>query len=244
MNTNRSLERSLDLLECFSEFKPKIGLSELARMVGLPKATVFRMAETLAIRGYLAKNSSEQCYQLGYRILGIGKVLLSSLDYRNVALPYMRKMKEETNESVTIYIAINERERLCVERVQSTQGLSRMVYVGDVFPIDRGASGKALLAFIDSETLLPDYAVSQEELARIRRDLYAVSHAEREAGVSSVASPIFNHHGKVIAVLALSGPTFRYQGEQLEEFIKKIKAAAAAISKEMGYHLYPCSEIS
>lgn len=238
MNTNRSLERSLDLLECFSEDKPKIGLSELARMVGLPKATVFRMAETLAMRGYIAKNSSEQCYQLGYKILGIGKVLLSSLDYRNVALPYMRKIKEETNESVTIYIAINDRERLCVERVQSTQGLSRMVYVGDVFPIDRGASGKALLAFGNLNNFLPDYAVSKEELVTIRQNMYAVSHAERETGVSSVASPIFDYKGKAIAVLSLSGPSFRYQGEQLDAFIKKVKAAAADISKEMGYHLY------
>ncbi len=238
MNTNRSLERSLDLLECFSESNPRIGLSELSRMVGLPKATVFRMAETLALRGYLSKNAGEQSYQLGYKILGIGKVLLSSLDYRNVALPYMRRIKEETNESVTIYIAANDRERLCVERVQSTQGLSRMVYVGDLFPLNRGAAGKSLLAFWDTERRMPDHAVSEEELEAIRRNKVAVSHAERETGVSSVASPLFDHKGKVIAVLSLSGPSFRYQGEQLEEYIHKVRTAAAAISKEMGYHLY------
>lgn len=238
MNTNRSLERSLDLLECFSELKPKIGLSELARLVGLPKATVFRMAETLAQRGYLAKNPGEQSYQLGYRILGVGKVLLASLDYRNVALPYMRRIKEETNESVTIYIAVNERERLCVERVQSTQGLSRMVYVGDLFPIDRGAAGKALLAFQAPQNLLADYAVSVSELEMIRKNLYAESHAERETGVSSVASPIFDHKGKMIAVLSLSGPSFRYQGEQLAKFIEIIKDAAANISRELGYPFF------
>ncbi len=239
LNTNRSLERALDLLECFSETRHKIGLSELTRMVGLPKATVFRMAETLVYRGYLIKNSNEQSYQLGYRILGVGKAMLSSLDYRNAALPYMRRMKDETNESVTIYIAVNERQRLCVERVQSTQGLSRMVYVGDVFPIDRGAAGKTLLAFQEPRQLLPDYEVSVEELDEIRKKMFAISHAEREDGVSSVASPIFDHKGKMIAVLSLSGPTFRYQGDQLLGFIEKTKTAAANISTELGYpHFY------
>jgi len=171
VNTNRSLERALDLLECFSETRHKIGLSELTRMVGLPKATVFRMAETLVFRGYLIKNPNEQSYQLGYQILGVGKAMLSSLDYRNVALPHMRRMKEETNESVTIYIAADTRHRLCVERVQSTQGLSRMVYVGDLFPIDRGAAGKALLAFQEPRQLLPDFVVSVQELDEIKEQL-------------------------------------------------------------------------
>jgi len=57
--------------------------------------------------------------------------------------------------------------------------------------------------------------------------------------VSSVASPIFDHKGKMIAVLSLSGPTFRYQGAQLSGFIEKTKTAAAAISKELGFpHFY------
>lgn len=234
MEKNQSLDRTLDILECFTVGNPKIGLSELARAVGLPKATVYRIAETLLYRGYLIKDVTDQSYQLGYKVLNLGNVLLSNLDYRKIALPYMKKILDETNESVTLYIELNDRQRLCVERLQSTHGLSRIVNVGDVFPIDRGAPGKVLLAYKEAKDLLPDYAVSATELAAVRQRGYAISHAERETGVSSVAAPIFNRHGKIVAALSISGPSFRYEGENIEKFIKLIQEATVNISQILG----------
>ncbi|MDR3562412.1 MAG: IclR family transcriptional regulator [Negativicutes bacterium] len=234
MNTNQSIERALDILECFSQAKSEIGLSELARLVGLPKATVFRMAETLVERGYLIKDGKSQAYQLGYKILRLGQTLLSNMDYRKIALPYMQKIRDETNESVTLYIPINDRERLCVERFQSSHGLRRIVHVGEIFAIDLGAAGKALLAFREAETLHADYRVTLEELAQIRRQGYALSHGERELGVSSVAVPLLDRYSRPIASLSVSGPEFRYHGEWLENIIEVTKRAAASISRELG----------
>lgn len=235
MEKNQSIDRTLDILECFTASKPRIGLSELTRAVGLPKATVYRMAETLLSRGYLEKDPIDQCYQLGYKVLNLGNVMLSNLDYRKIALPYMQKVRDETNESITLYIAINNRQRLCVERCQSTHGLSRIVNVGDILPIDRGAPGKVILAFKDPETLLPDYYVTADELEIIRKQGYATSHAEREDGVSAVAGPLFNQHGQVVASLSISGPSFRYEGERLAEFIAIIKDVTRTISRSLGY---------
>jgi DNA-binding IclR family transcriptional regulator len=234
VSINQSIERALDILECFSAGKSEFGLSELARHAGLPKATVFRIAETLVERGYLIKDSKVSSYQLGYKILNLGNALLASTDYRKISLPYMQKIRDETNESVTLYIEINDRERLCVERFQSTYGLSRIVNVGDIFPIDAGAAGKVLLAFRDSKTLLPEYSVTQEDLALIRKQGYAISHSEREMGITSVAAPILNQYCHAIAALSVSGPEFRYKGEWLEKIIKVTKDAAAKISRELG----------
>jgi IclR family KDG regulon transcriptional repressor len=237
MGANQSLERTLDILECFSAGRNRIGLSELARLSGLPKATVFRLAETLLERGYLTKDPKDQTYQMGYKVLNLSNVILSNLDYRKVSLPLMQKILAETNQSVSLYIALNERERLCVERFQSTQGLSRIVNVGDVFPIDRGAAGKVLLAFRQAEMLLPDYKVTPDELERVRRQGYAVSHAEREFGVSSVAAPLWDQQCQVIASLSVSGPSFCYEGEDLNHIIKLTKESAATISQQLGYPL-------
>ena len=133
MEKNQSLDRTLDILESFTVGRPCLGLSELARTVDLPKATVYRIAETLVARGYLIKEMKDQSYQLGYKVLNLSNVMLSHLDYRQIALPHMRQIRDETNESVTLYIALNAKQRLCVERVQSTNGLSRIVNVGMFF---------------------------------------------------------------------------------------------------------------
>ena len=234
MEKNQSLDRTLDILECFSTSRSKIGLSDLARAVCLPKATVYRIAETLLARGYLIKDAADQSYQLGYKVLNLAGAMLANLDYRKIALPYMQQMRNETNESITLYIAANERQRLCVERVQSTAGLSRIVNVGDVFPIDRGAPGKVLLAYQDPAAL-QDYAVSSAELERVRSRGYAISYAERETGVTAVAAPIFNREGQILAALSISGPSFRYEGENMDRFILLIKEAAASISQKLGF---------
>ena len=234
MEKNQSLDRTLDILESFTVGRPCLGLSELARTVDLPKATVYRIAETLVARGYLIKEMKDQSYQLGYKVLNLSNVMLSHLDYRQIALPHMRQIRDETNESVTLYIALNAKQRLCVERVQSTNGLSRIVNVGDVFPIERGAPGKVLLAFQDPALLPADCAVPFAELEKIRSLGYAISYAEREAGVSAVAAPIFNQYGQIVASLSISGPSFRYEQENMERFIQLIKAMTRNISRSLG----------
>jgi DNA-binding IclR family transcriptional regulator len=234
LGINQSVDRALDILECFSAGKPEIGLSELARQVKLPKATVYRMAETLVARGYLIKDNKASFYQLGYKILNLGNAFLSTMDYRKISLPYMQKIRDETNESVTLYIPLNNRQRLCVERYQSMHGLSKIVHVGDIFAIDVGAAGKILLAFCDPKALTADYKVAKEELAIIRKQRYAISYSEREDGVTSVAAPLLNQHCHAIASLSVSGPDFRYQGEWLDNIISMTKEAATKISRELG----------
>ena len=235
MNKNQSLDRAIEILECFSIENSKIGLSELARSSGLPKATVLRLAETFVERGYLVQNPRDRTYQLGYKILKLGNILLHNLDYRQIAFPYMQQICNETSESVTLYIAMNEKQRLCVERVQSTKGLSRIVQVGEIFSINIGASGKVLLAFRDNDADLTDCRLTSEEVAEIRRNGYAISHAEREVGVSGVAVPIFDRQRQLIAALSVSGPSFRFTAEHIANIIKTAKNAAEKISVELGY---------
>lgn len=233
MATTRSVERALDLLECFTSERVDLKLAELARLVDLPKPTVFRMAETLVARGYLMKDQENQNYRIGYKILSVASSFLAHVDYRLVALPHMKKIRDETNESVTIYMPVKDKgTRVCVERVQSKQPLRQVVTVGDEFPIDRGAAGKVLLAFCDFEW--SKYRTSEQELLKIRELGYAISYSERDKGVTSVASPIRNNLGQTVASLSISGPSFRYESEQLQKFIDIALAASKTISCELG----------
>lgn len=224
----RAVDRALDILECLAKTQQVLGISELARKVDLPKATAFRIVRSLEQRHYLVQDE-QQRYRLGPAVLRLGKAFLADLDYRLVARPYMKKIRDEINESVSLYIIFGNK-RLCVERIESTQGLRRVIDVGDTLPLV-GASGKVLLAFGAKSK----EAVDQAECETIRQNGYAVSHGEREEGVSAVAAPLKNHDGKVVAALAISGPSFRYQGELLTKYIAVVTAAARAISRQLGY---------
>lgn len=232
METLRTLDRAIDILECFTEENHrKLGLSEISRYIQLPKATVHRILQSLQLRGYVSWNEETKTYQLGYRALLLSMAYLDDQEYRSIALPYLRRLRDLTNQSVSLYIE-QDGKRLCVERAPSREPLQQVVSVGTLLPL-KGASGKVLLAFhhkLESDALLPP-----GEAEKIRNQGYAVSHGERVFGVSSVAAPIRNMTGKVIAAISLAGPSFRYTEEAMTSYIRLVVEHTKLISKELGY---------
>jgi len=230
---DRGFDRLLNLLECFLHKEVyELTQSELAQMMGLSKATTYRLAEKLEQRGYLIRNPDNRCYRIGPKVLPLGQKFLGKLDYINVALPYMEKLRDEVDETVSLFIAAKE-NRICVARVRSTQPLQQIVSVGDELPLDRGSSGRVLRAFAP-ETV----GTSQEDLDQLKQTQrlgYAVSHGERTEGVSAISVPVKNHRGKSIAALTISGPTFRYTEERLPRYIEVVRQTADKISRELGH---------
>ncbi len=232
MDTLRTLDRALDILECFTqESHRKLGVSDISRHVQLPKATAHRILQSLVQRGYLSWDDESKTYRLGYRALLLSTAYLDDQEYRFIALPYLRRLRDLTAQSVSLYIE-QDGMRLCVERAPSREPLQQVVSVGTLLPL-KGASGKILLAFQhrpESDELMP-----AGEAEQIRHQGYAISHGERVYGVSSVAAPIRNMTGTVIAAMALAGPSFRYTEEALPSFIRLITEHAQDISQELGY---------
>ncbi len=227
----RSIERALDILECFSERQTELRIAEICKMVGLSKSTTHRTVATLENRGYLIQNEETGKYRLGVKTLTAGKAFLSGLDFRALALPHMRLIRDALNESVNLYVT-NGTSRVVVERLESNEPLRRVLKIGDELPIDKGAAGKVFLAF--NPALKPDAGINPDELAEIRRNLFSVSHGERASDASSVAAPIFDHKAKVVAVLAIAGPTIRFVEPNLPRYIAMLCEAAESISRALG----------
>jgi len=231
LNGVRAIERALAILDCFSEQANELGVTDIAKMVGLAKSTTSRIMATLEQAHYLIQNPNGK-FRIGPKGLQLGKMFLHNLDYRHIARPYMREIGEQTGETVSIYIKSNGK-RICIERIESNQVLRPVITIGEQMSLARGASGKLLTAFAGSEE--EQAALDQSELARILAEGYAISHGEREEGASSVAAPIFDHNGRTIAALTLSGPTFRFQEERLQTYIGIMRQYARKISAELGY---------
>lgn len=229
-NGTRTIERAFEILECFDEEHYELGISEIAKMSALSKATTYRILKTLEGKGYIVQDTVNSKYRLGVRVLRLSKLFLSSLDFRRVALPYMQNIRDLLNESVNLYVS-NGTKRICIERLESTHPLRRVLKIGDELPLERGAAGIVLLAFGAGSCLSMD----ESKLATIREKGYAVSHGERAESASSVAAPIFDHRGKIIATLAIAGPTSRFDEIRLPEYISVVVSNAKSISRDLGY---------
>jgi DNA-binding IclR family transcriptional regulator len=234
----RSIQRALDILSLLSEEQPLIAVRDIVAATGLAKTTVIRIVQTLEQSGLLWATSS------GY-MAGPGLWRWAHLARRSWELPpetqrLMRELAGRERETVNVYVA-RDIVRVCIAQQESPQPLRHVVQVGDELPLWAGASAKVLLRNA-SPALLERVARSSpsgaDHLTRLRewidtaaRQGYAVSHGEREAGLSAVAVPILGRSDTVVAALTLSGPTVRFTEERVAEFIDALLAAATKMNE-------------
>ena len=161
----------------------------------------------------------------------------------------MEKLRDLCGEEISLYV-LGEGNRICVEAVKSRYGIARVTQVGKILPLHCGASGKVLLAYLPEEIrkdmicsrplekftpkTITDPVELEADLEKIRRDGYALSFEEREAGTYSVVAPVMGKSGKILASLSICGPIFRFPDEQREKNIAAALDAAAEISKALG----------
>lgn len=250
MNIIKSIKKGLDILNCFSHENPEIGVTEVSKKLGLSKSTVSRLLYTFEQSHWVTKVSTNQKYRLGPKVLELASIFRSHTEWRTVALPHLKVLRDKADETVTGFI-IDGTQRVCIEKLDSSHEVRQFLNIGGRYPLHAGAAGKLLLAYLPKEkrkeillrTGLPRFTSNtivqsknlEKELNKIRQEGYAVSHQERAPFVSSVATPIRDFKGEVIAALCLSGLAGRFSDEKLKEFIKLTTMTADRISQELGY---------
>lgn len=245
----RAAERTLDILLAFLREGRAFGISELARAVRLPKATVHRLVTVLVSRGFLARDAATAHYRIGLTLFRLGNIFLAQTHVRQVALPVLHELARVTGETVNLNVVI-DRRRVCIEKVESTHGIRHAVELGRPLPLYAGASGKVLLAHLPEEEVREVLAEGlrrftsrtvvsaqrlKRDLAEIRRQGVAVSSDERVEGASAVSAPLKDGTGQVVAGLTISGPTYRFTSERLRECEGLVREGARRISAALGY---------
>jgi DNA-binding IclR family transcriptional regulator len=234
----RSIQRALDILSLLTEDRPLIAVRDIVAATGLAKTTVIRIVQTLEQSGLLWATSS------GY-MAGPGLWRWAHLARRSWELPpetqrMMRELAARQRETVNVYV-VRDIVRVCIAQQESPQPLRHVVQVGDELPLWGGASSKVLLRNASAELLEriarsspygPGHAGQLREWAdTAAAQGYAVSHGERDEGLSAVAVPIVGRSGTVVASLSLSGPTVRFTDDRVTDFVKDLQAAAAQITE-------------
>ena len=234
----RSVERSLDIIECFSKEDSELSLTDISRKTALSLTTVTRLVSTLSARGYLVRNDENRKYFLGPTVARLGAAWSANIDLRKLALKHMRSLRDKCGEDVSLYI-VNGKIRTCIERVSGTYQLRRIVNIGDSLPLNVGAPGKLLLAHagaaLQEEILAESPHLGMSELLYIKAAGYTFAHSLSEVGLASIAAPVFNSHGNVVAALSIAGPLVRYVDTDLTQKISWVREAACDISRDSGW---------
>jgi IclR family pca regulon transcriptional regulator len=252
---SQSLERGLAILSSFKSARPLLGISELAREIGLSRSTTHRYVATLATLGYVEQDPATRKYRLGPRVLDLGFSAINSMELREISVPHLQRLSDETGHTVNMAI-LDGADIVYVERCRSARQGQREIdlnlHVGSRLPAYCTSMGKVLLAALPDEgldTLLEDLELTQrgpntltasdalrEELEQVRRTGLAVNNEELAFGLRSIAAPVHGPSGDVVAAINL--PVHR-SWVSIENLVghygPALKRTAADISARAGY---------
>lgn len=247
-----SLSRGLSVLFTLSESSSPLTLTELSDRLRLSKSSIQRLTFTLQQLGYLDRDEETKKYQLGQKVLSLGSSAMRNLDIRRAALPLLEKTSKEIGENVNLAI-LEGTEIIYIERIKTQQILNINLNVGSRLPVYCTSMGKVMLAFLHEDRLeeilekiefkpLTPYTIINEkdlrrELKKVKARGYAVSNEELSIGLRSVAAPVRNFTGEVIAAVNTGVLSMRIPLEKLETVLaKKIAETAEKISFALGYN--------
>ena len=235
--TDRVLQLLLELVRDGGPLTAK----ELARRVDLPLSTAYRHLETLKAWGLIGEAGRGEAIELGPTAMLIARHFDRPEHLLNLARPIMHELVLAAGESVALMVAIG-REAVCLEMIESSQPLRCSYATGRAQPLVRGASAKALLAFMAEPrcavvlaATVPDAPARQAlqaELGAIRRRGYAESEGEVDHAIWGVSAPIASPSGRVAAALTLMAPASRVRGRR-DELVALTRAAAARIDRAL-----------
>lgn len=246
-----SLARGLSILECFGEENPVMGIAELSRKTNLPKSTVHRLIQTLCALGYVIPDGISNKYTLGPKVLDLGFTVLSSMELRDVAAPYLRTLSKSSGETVNLAI-LDGWHLVYVERLKTHKIVNINLHIGSRLELYNTSMGRVLAAF-QSEDWLSKYLeylqqipearkyvldggkVFRDTLIHVKERGYAINNEELAPGLRSVAAPVINRQGKVVGAVNIAVSSGLFSLERLKkELIPPLLETTRAISDALG----------
>ena len=242
-DTLRGVDRALAVLLAFSRETPTLGVTELSERLGLTKSAIHRILRSLLAHGMVTQDRETRTYSLGFRVLALAAGVTGETSLRQICAPHMQWLRAVTEETIGLYVVAGD-VRMCLEELESSHPLRMAAGVGRCFPLNAGASSKALLVDGEANADLWRRAtsgLSEPRRTRLEADLrlvrtagYIVSRGETVVGSASMAAPIrAGAHNEVMAALSVAGPASRLDDAQAERFAPLLLEAVSRISRDL-----------
>lgn len=249
--TIQSLTQALNLLELFQGEIDELGVADLAKRLKLHKNKVIRLLATLETRGFIDRNRMTENFRLGLKTLELGQTYVRKASLKGKARPVLEQMAQACDETVLLAI-LKQDSVVYLDTVETTHAVRISPRVGSWLPACCTAAGKVQMAYQSdklqrsvlsgessrrfSPNTMIDRKVLQYNLGKIASLGYALEMEELEAGIHSVAAPIWDHTGSVAGAVSISVPATRIFSQRLEsELIPLCRRGASDISARLGY---------
>ncbi|SCC04704.1 MULTISPECIES: IclR family transcriptional regulator [unclassified Gordonia (in: high G+C Gram-positive bacteria)] len=239
------LAKMMRILDCFTPDQPRMTVAEIKRITDLPTTTTARLVKTLVDHDLLRRAGDQ--YSIGLRSLSWTAAATAGSELLEAVGPVLTELRDLSGETSGAYVRRgNSRVAVAVELSQ--RSVVYQARVGQVMPMHAGAAGKVFMAFDDDVFRAavaqegPDAGGALAELGSLRGELdhiraqgWAYTQGEREVGLNSMAVPVRDASGLVIATLAVGGPSFRLTPDVAERIGPEMSLAAARLSRRLGW---------
>lgn len=244
----KSADRVLDLLELMAGTGRPMSHSELARRTGIPKSSLTQLLRTLAQRGYAEQSAAAPHFQLGERAYALARRGAHSRDLVMLGRPWLERLMHATGESAGLSVLRDD----LAERVASVETRRAVLYsmhVGVMAPLYANSAGKVLLAWMPAdereaylrrvkleartEQTIRSVAVLRRQLQGVRDEGVAWSIGEFTAGITGIAVPVLDAHGRAMAAVGVALPSDRLDDDREARILRALRSAAAGIARDV-----------
>ena len=246
--------KALEVLDLVAEFGRPVRFAELQMRSDFPKATLYRLVQTLVSQGMLAQDPDVGTYNLGVRLVRLAHVAWNQASLAPLARPHLDRLARLAQE--TVHLAqLDHGQVLYVDKRSALEPVEMFSQAGKVGPAYCTGVGKAMLAFLPEDELgevlsqqsfhrftsstLTTQEALRAELAEIRRRGHAYDREEHEPGIQCVAVPVRSVTGRVLGAVSITGPLSRTSLADLETVLPEIKSTAIAIAEEAEAWAFP-----
>lgn len=251
--SNQSTQVAFLLMEAMAEIGEPVGLSDLARRLGMPKPRAFRFLKTLLAMGYVLQDPATDRYRLSLKLFHLGQAVADSTVLLTEARPVMVQLRDETRQTVTLSLVEPQGMRI-LDMVRAASPVQIVTRPGALLDFHSSAQGKLALAFGDpalwdvvrSSPLRQwtprtniDLAVLEAEVGRVRKRGWADAPEETLPGVNALSAPIFDLTNQLIASVNIAGPVTTLTSPPDKALLAAIRRAARSISINLGCTEFP-----
>ena len=248
LNVSATALKALAVLDLMGEQRRPVTVAEVAEATGADRATAYRMLMTLVQAGYVRREADGRRYRLSFKVLSLGRHLLDEDERAARILATLRRISEETEETVH-YSVLDRDAAVLLFRAKGSQRVAVDFQIGDRSPLHCTSIGKVLLAYqppslaeaviaaglpkVAPNTITAPEAL-RRELALVRAQGYAYDDLEFAPDMRCLAVPVFENGGAVPGGIAISGPSSRFDQAKLDALRAVAKRHAEDLSLRLG----------
>lgn len=244
-----SVALAMQVLETLAEARDGMGVTELAKALGTTKSRIHRHLRTLISLGYISQSQVTERYQIGARLISLGRAAADSADLTSVAQMHMRTLRDRTGQAVSLG-RIEDHGIRILNTVHGNMEIDVGVRPGSLLGFCNSAQGKIALAHMPEEgraRLIPqaipatteftitDRAQLLAHIAEVAERGWATAPNENMLGLNALACPVFNAEGEVAATIAIVSLTQYIETPPHPDQVTAVQRAARDISAELGH---------